>query len=378
MDSKGELEFDQKLSMLPVLIKKPTFIIESVTVNEPKDKSEKDIPSISIIYGCFRENKCCYVGQHNTSDINNRVRKHKNAYIEFIRKERKSKGRSKNKAKNKAKGCPALYRAFNKYGFDNFEWQLLTSTENRSEINQLENEYIIKYNTLSPNGYNLKLNKTDENPHTVYPQEILDKISANVRQANLTSYVNHRKYVKELEGLPQYVNYFKNDNERRYILRHHPKYPSKSFVSKDLSDEVLKQKMIDYLKKCEAGENTSKKRALPIGVKTSKQPGTYTAYMAYKGKNYEKYFYGEGEENNLQRAIAWRKQAEQHVNNGHPPTGPVVDIHLILLEIKELVKKLLTWYQMYEDILSLKKSMINIEKIFVEMKNSQSDKKEST
>lgn len=375
MDSKGELEFDQELSMLPVLIKKPLFIIESVTVNEPKkdepeDKFKKDKPSTSIIYGCFRENKCYYVGQHKTSDLKKRIQKHKSAYTEFIKKERKSKGQSKNKNKNKARGCPALYRAFNKYGFDNFEWQLLASTENRSEINQLENEYITKYNTLTPNGYNLKLNKTDENPHTVFPQEILDKISENVRKANLTGYVDRRKYVKELEGLPQYVNYFKNGEDRRYILRHHPKYPSKSFASNHLSDDILKQKMIDYIKKCEAGEDTTKKRTLPVGVKASKQPGTYTAYMAYKGQTYEKYFYGEGEENNLQRAIAWRKQAEQHVKNEHPPTGPVVDTRLILLEVKELIMKLLTWYQMYDDILSLKKSMLNIEKILIDMKNS--------
>lgn len=51
-----------------------------------------------------------------------------------------------------------LYEAMRKYGIDNFEFSIieqLICTE--TELRQKEKEYIIKYNTLSPNGYNQTL-----------------------------------------------------------------------------------------------------------------------------------------------------------------------------------------------------------------------------
>ena len=52
-----------------------------------------------------------------------------------------------------------LYSAMRKYGLKNFTFEILYE-ENCSEetIRKIEKEYIIKYNTLSPNGYNQTLN----------------------------------------------------------------------------------------------------------------------------------------------------------------------------------------------------------------------------
>lgn len=49
----------------------------------------------------------------------------------------------------------ALYNSLYKYGFENFTFKILEECESK-ELNRLEVEYINKYCTLSPNGYNLK------------------------------------------------------------------------------------------------------------------------------------------------------------------------------------------------------------------------------
>ena len=48
-------------------------------------------------------------------------------------------------------------RAINKYGIENFEWEILYVASNTEELNEKEIELIQKHNTLKPNGYNVTL-----------------------------------------------------------------------------------------------------------------------------------------------------------------------------------------------------------------------------
>ena len=53
--------------------------------------------------------------------------------------------------------CSALYSAINKYGKDNFMVEsIIVGNYTKDELNDLEMFYIKKYNSLSPNGYNLQ------------------------------------------------------------------------------------------------------------------------------------------------------------------------------------------------------------------------------
>jgi len=53
--------------------------------------------------------------------------------------------------------CSALYCAFKKYGKGNFTIEDVVSGEySKEELNELEKFYINKFNSLSPNGYNLQ------------------------------------------------------------------------------------------------------------------------------------------------------------------------------------------------------------------------------
>jgi group I intron endonuclease len=51
------------------------------------------------------------------------------------------------------KGCPILRNAVNKYGIDNFKFEVLIICFDEDLCNY-EKEYIKKYNSITPNGYN--------------------------------------------------------------------------------------------------------------------------------------------------------------------------------------------------------------------------------
>lgn len=75
-----------------------------------------------------------------------------------------------------------LYKAFDKYGIDNFEIEILYETESKEynsikrDLDNLEKKYIIEYNSQVPNGYNqtsggdagvLGLKMTEEQRNTI-------------------------------------------------------------------------------------------------------------------------------------------------------------------------------------------------------------------
>jgi group I intron endonuclease len=53
------------------------------------------------------------------------------------------------------KSCTALHNAINKYGADKFTAEILFSVPTKELAGELEIEYIKRYNTKAPNGYNL-------------------------------------------------------------------------------------------------------------------------------------------------------------------------------------------------------------------------------
>lgn len=62
----------------------------------------------------------------------------------------------------KDRGKYPLYEAIRKYGIDNFTFEILLEKEcNEQEIREIEHNYIIEYNTVSPKGYN----QTDDTEH---------------------------------------------------------------------------------------------------------------------------------------------------------------------------------------------------------------------
>lgn len=59
---------------------------------------------------------------------------------------------------NQHKQCyedSVFHRAIQKYGFENFEYEILYTSDNIEELNQQEQKFIKELNTLVPNGYNV-------------------------------------------------------------------------------------------------------------------------------------------------------------------------------------------------------------------------------
>jgi group I intron endonuclease len=78
-------------------------------------------------------NKKQYVGQTKRADVEERWRQHRS---------------------NKTVG-PYLKSAYEKYGYNKFKYQIICICFDE-DCDKYEEEYIKKFNTLSPNGYNLK------------------------------------------------------------------------------------------------------------------------------------------------------------------------------------------------------------------------------
>ena len=58
-------------------------------------------------------------------------------------------------------GCPKFYKAIQKYGWDNFDHEILLTGLTQQEANEKEKEYIAKYNTIE-NGYNILIGGFDK------------------------------------------------------------------------------------------------------------------------------------------------------------------------------------------------------------------------
>ena len=79
--------------------------------------------------------KKSYIGESKGNDVNWRWNQHKRKI-------------------EKNKGCPALRDAVKKYGIENFEFSVLIICFDDDRF-KYEKEYIKKYNTVVPNGYNI-------------------------------------------------------------------------------------------------------------------------------------------------------------------------------------------------------------------------------
>lgn len=82
-----------------------------------------------------------------------------------------------------------IHRAIKKHGFDNFSIRILFSTESLEESEEKEVEFIIKENSLYPNGYNLTLK-----PNPVTYRKPKAKDSKETHKVKLpTSHLNSKK-----------------------------------------------------------------------------------------------------------------------------------------------------------------------------------------
>jgi group I intron endonuclease len=72
--------------------------------------------------------------------------------------------------------CLYLRRAFEKYGIDNFVFEMICDCSNE-ELDKFEKQYMIEFNSMVPNGYNLREGGNGGRHH----EETKRKISASLK-----------------------------------------------------------------------------------------------------------------------------------------------------------------------------------------------------
>jgi group I intron endonuclease len=85
-----------------------------------------------------------------------------------------------------------FHQALNKYGPENFTWEVLEHCDSKEELDEMEFHYIKQYNSLRPSGYNLTLGG-DGRVGTVMSEESKLRISINKKGKKLNIDAEERK-----------------------------------------------------------------------------------------------------------------------------------------------------------------------------------------
>ena len=114
-----------------------------------------------------------------------------------------------------------IHCAIRKYGIDNFNIEVLKviDTQDWNEVNKIESEYIKKYNTLSPNGYNLKVEGTANQ----------GKNKSKLSDETINNIINDLKNKVEIIKISEKYNisrsYVSDINNGRCLRRENEIYP---------------------------------------------------------------------------------------------------------------------------------------------------------
>jgi hypothetical protein len=274
-----------------------------------------------IIYKLDSPEGKSYIGQHNTNDPDVRMRTHVNGYNAYAAKLTELSNMDENDPnrenliKETRKGCIALYRAFAKYGPEKFEYEVLFENIPLDELNDLEDKCILQYDTLAPNGYNLRLNGKYANGRTL-SEESRKRFSDAAVLKNKKYLDKYRRYKTEMKYMPQYITFY-NDKEgyRGYKISKHPKCYSKSFTSKTIPLDTLKANCLEFLDSLET-KYVKDERKLPIGICKPKNRNGYMAYFKVNKVKYSSYHNGyENDEDNLQSAVEWLEEKKSEILN---------------------------------------------------------------
>lgn len=184
-------------------------------------------------------NKKQYVGQTKRPDIQDRWRQHKH----------KMAGRH-------------LVGAYNKYGVENFKYQIICICFDE-DCDKYEEEYIKKFNTMSPNGYNLKggghfsklhpesLEKMKESLKRVWTEEKRKEFGEKMKGENASNY--GKKTSEETKGKlsEKGKKYWETMSKEEYerICKERKERVSGSTPSQKVLDALAKGRETNFNKK---------------------------------------------------------------------------------------------------------------------------------
>ena len=163
-------------------------------------------------------------------------------------------------ARTNRPSCRYLNNAINKYGSDAFIVEAILTCK-IDDMTKYEDYFINQYNTLAPNGYNLRCagrcgRASDETKrkmsesiagtkHPQFGKPITEEVKEKIRQTNINNAVRKDK---DNSTLPKYLKYVNWASETGYHIVSHPLCKQRKFVtSKVMSDTLLNTKKIEAL-----------------------------------------------------------------------------------------------------------------------------------
>ena len=191
---------------------------------------EKDFGDIYCITNITNNKQ--YIGQCVKFYSNGRKNGYKNRYKRHIRE-----------ALNETSNCVVLSKAIKKYGLNNFKIYPILSCL-KTDLNYYENYYIIKYNTLSPHGYNLITGKSNYEISEYTRNKLKSITLTKERKIQIREHFLGKCFRKRKNDLPMYIYLIKN---KGYEVRHNELKIRKVYTSKKLNMDIKLKKAKEYL-----------------------------------------------------------------------------------------------------------------------------------
>lgn len=130
--------------------------------------------------------------------------------------------------------CKVLNKSLRKYGEKHFLIELLEECE-QEYLNERELFYIEKYNTIVPNGMNIKRDGSNGKQHEDTKKKINDSLKDKNVSYETEVNLDLSMYMLKING--------------GYRICNHPMGPEKKFISKSKTDEYNYNRAIKYLNK---------------------------------------------------------------------------------------------------------------------------------
>lgn len=200
---------------------------------------------------------------------------------------------------NRCNQSTYLNRAIRKYGQDTFKVELIAVCK-RDDSNQMEKEYIKKYNTLTPNGYNLNkggggaplrpsttMHQPSSNKGRKVPKEIVDKYAESLRKYydDLKS-KKHKDLKLPIDRDPEsFIKALRQGGKQRgwRILYHDGvKTRSIAFCSVTVPLDVTYTKTLEYVKMLQLRGRESEYVTPPKKKRRCNKRGEKSEYAEYR------------------------------------------------------------------------------------------------
>lgn len=115
-----------------------------------------------------------------------------------------------------------LYKAKNKYGKENFSLEIIEENVPKDKVDRKEREYIILYNSLVPNGYNLSLGGISNKGISVSGRQKLKECNLGIKNPKCKKYIlmidpNSKEVIRKFGSTREAGRFLGSENKYRAI-----------------------------------------------------------------------------------------------------------------------------------------------------------------